>query len=896
MTQPPATPMMAQYLRIKDKHPDSILFYRMGDFYEMFFDDAVAASEILEITLTSRDKKSDNPVPMCGVPVKAADAYIAKLIGNGRKVSVCEQVEDPSAAKGLVKREVVRIITPGMILDNTLLDARSNNYIVSYNRKNSVTGLACLDISTGTFRLCESQDAKSILDEALKLSPSELLLPESWKHDPSYRRLMDAFSGTAVTYIDDREFEYRKSRERLIEQFNTRSLEGFGCEDLKAGVGAAGALIYYVLETQLRKIEHIEGIETYTLGRSLILDDTSLRNLELTQNIRNGTRAGTLIGVLDKTATSMGGRLLKSWLTYPLISMDEITRRLDAVEEAKDRMTEREAIRNHLKAVYDLERLSSKISMGQSNARDLTAMKQSLSVVPEIFEQLSLFASSMYFSPVQLEPLMDLTDLIERAIREDAPPLLTEGGIIKTGYDEDLDELIRLSRDGRSYIAELEVREKKNTGLSSLKVRYNKVFGYYIELSKGQAKDAPDHYIRKQTLVNAERYITEDLKHFETRVLEAQEKRATREYEIYSTVKDRVVDNIPAIQAVARHLAQVDVLLTFADIADHNGYTRPAITDDGIIHIEDGRHPVVEQMIKGERYVPNTIHLDNQENQVLLITGPNMAGKSTVLRQVALITLMAQTGCFVPASSASISVTDRIFTRVGALDNLSQGQSTFMVEMEETANILNNATPNSLIIMDEIGRGTSTFDGLSIAWAVAEYLHDLEGKGVKTLFATHYHELTELARSKPRVKNFNIAVKEWNETIIFLRKLAEGATNRSYGIQVARLAGVPGSIISRAKKVLTTLEEDSEGLNRCLGQSLDSLSSESGRSKGVSSSKDRDGRKKPVQLSLFKKPQHPVIQRLQNIDISAMTPLEALNLLHELSEKAADVLDENGGY
>jgi DNA mismatch repair protein MutS len=890
MTQPAATPMMAQYLRIKESHPDSILFYRMGDFYEMFFDDAVEAAEILEITLTSRDKKSDSPIPMCGVPVKAADAYIAKLIGRGKKVSVCEQVEDPASAKGLVKREVVRIITPGMILDNTLLDARSNNFILSYNKKNGMAGLASLDISTGSFRLCESRDARAILDEALKLSPSEVLLGDSCKHDPAYRRIMDAFSGVAVTFVDDREFEYKRSRDRIIEQFNTRSLEGFGCEDLKAGVGAAGALIHYVLETQLRKIEHIESIETYRLGCHLILDDTSLRNLELTQNIRNGTRTGTLIGVLDKTATSMGGRLLKSWLTYPLIDRDAINERLSAVEEARDNLPVRQAIRNLMKEVYDLERLSSKISMGQSNARDLTALKQSLAVVPEVFRQLHAFVSPLYHSPVDLGPLEALTDLIEQAIREDAPPLLTEGGLIKTGYDEDLDELIRLSRDGRSFIAELEVREKKETGLSSLKVRYNKVFGYYIEISKGQAKDAPAHYIRKQTLVNAERYITEDLKNFETRVLEAQEKRSAREYDIYSSVKDRVVENIPGIQAVARHLGRVDVLLAFADIADHNAYTRPVITEDGVIHIEDGRHPVVEQMIKGERYVPNTIHLDNEENQVLLITGPNMAGKSTVLRQVALITLMAQTGCFVPAASATISVTDRIFTRVGALDNLSQGQSTFMVEMEETANILNNATPRSLIIMDEIGRGTSTFDGLSIAWAVAEYLHDLQGKGVKTLFATHYHELTELARSKPRVKNFNIAVKEWNDAIIFLRKLVEGATNRSYGIQVARLAGVPSSIIGRAKKVLTTLEEDSEGLNRCLGQNIDSP----GRDKGGSTPKDQDKRKKPVQLSLFKKPQHPVIQRLQNLDISVMTPLEALNLLHELTEQATDVLDDAG--
>lgn len=887
MTHPKATPMMAQYLRIKDQHPDSILFYRMGDFYEMFFDDAKEASEILEITLTSRDKKSDTPIPMCGVPVKAAENYIAKLISSGRKVSVCEQVEDPATAKGLVKREVVRIITPGMILDNTLLDARSNNFILSLYHRNGSSGLACLDISTGSFRVSESQDFIALLDESLKILPSEVLFPESFKHHPKFNRVSASFSKAAVTFLDDREFEYKRSRERIIEQFNTRSLEGFGCENLKAGVGAAGALLFYVNETQLRKIEHLEGIETYHLGDHLIIDDSSCRNLELTNNIRNGTRQGTLLSVIDKTVTSMGSRLLKTWLKYPLIDRDAINQRLEAVDEAKNNIPLRQTVRASLKSVYDLERLSSKISMGQSNARDLTALKQSLAVFPEVFAGLSQFDSGLFHSDLDIAPLKQVEDLIENAIREDAPPLLTEGGIIKTGFDAELDELITLSRDSKRFIAELETREKRETGLSSLKVKYNKVFGYFIELSKGQAKGAPAHYMRKQTLVNAERYITEDLKNFETRIMEAQEKRSSREYGIYTSVKDEVLTHIPAIKATARHLARVDVLLTVADIADHNRYVRPDINDEGRIHIEDGRHPVVEQMLTGERYVPNTISLDNQGNQVLLITGPNMAGKSTVLRQVALITIMAQIGSFVPASAASVCITDRIFTRVGALDNLSQGQSTFMVEMEETANIMNNATPQSLIIMDEIGRGTSTFDGLSIAWAVAEYLHDLQDKGVKTLFATHYHELTDLARFKPRVKNFNIAVKEWNETIIFLRKLVDGATNRSYGIQVARLAGVPAGIIKRAKKVLTTIEDGAEGLNRSLGQSL----CEAGEGDKPKQDTDPHRPKKPVQLSLFKKPVHPVIEQLKNIDISVMTPLEAINMLHELREQAKNTPD-----
>jgi DNA mismatch repair protein MutS len=875
MTQATATPMMAQYLRIKEQHPDSILFYRMGDFYEMFFEDARQAAEILEITLTSRDKKSDNPVPMCGVPVKAAEGYIARLISSGRKVAVCEQVEDPATAKGLVRREVVRVITPGMILDNTLLDARSNNFILSMVRKNGASGLACLDISTGSFRLAESNDFKALLDEALTLFPSEILVSETFKNHHRFDKIQAAFARSAITILDDREFDYKRARERIIDQFSTRSLEGFGCEGLKAGVGAAGALLYYVIETQLRKIEHLDRIETYRLSDHLVIDDSSCRNLELTHNIRNGTRQGTLISVIDKTMTSMGSRLIKTWLKYPLIDAQAINARLDAVDEAKNGIALRQAIRGSLKSMYDLERLCSKIAMGQSNARDLTALKQSLSVLPAVFDHLGRLTSPLYHTDMDISPLVALENLIERSIREDAPPQITEGGLIKTGYDPEVDELIRLSRDSKSVIAELEVREKKATGLSSLKVKYNKVFGYFIELSKGQAKDAPSHYIRKQTLVNAERYITEDLKDFETRVLEAQEKRCTREYEIYSAVKQAVLDHIPAIQAAARHLARVDVLLNLAEVADHNRYVRPAITDSGVIHIEEGRHPVVEQMMSGERYVPNSIRLDNEENQVLLITGPNMAGKSTVLRQVALISIMAQIGSFVPAQSATMAITDRIFTRVGALDNLSQGQSTFMVEMEETANIMNNATPNSLIIMDEIGRGTSTFDGLSIAWAVAEYLHDLHGRGVRTLFATHYHELTDLSRFKPRVKNFNIAVKEWNETIIFLRKLVEGATNRSYGIQVARLAGVPASIIRRAKKVLATIENESEGLNRSLGKSL-----------SPETKVEPSRPKKPVQLSLFKKPAHPVIQRLQNIDISAMTPLEAMNLLNELKEQA----------
>ncbi len=875
-----ATPMMTQYLGVKGNYPDSILFYRMGDFYEMFFDDAVKASKLLEITLTSRDKKSDSPIPMCGFPAKASNAYIAKLISFGQKVAICEQVEDPSVAKGIVKREVTRVITPGMILDNNLLDEKSNNYIVSLVKKNGTSGLAYLDISTGSFRLSESSDFNAIVDESLKVAPGELIITEAFKNDPKFTGLFDAFPNTSVTFIDDSEFDYKKGRKKLIDQFNTRSLEGFGCNNLKACVSAAGALLTYVQDTQFQEIEHLSPPETYTLSDYLIIDDSSCRNLELTNNIRTGTRLGTLLSVIDKTITAMGGRLLKSWIKSPLLNSDSIEKRLSAVAEAKNNIPLRQAIRSNLKSVSDLERIISKISMGQSNARDLVALKNSLSVLPEIWSELSEFESDLFKSDQNIELFLELQTLLTESINDDPPLTLTEGNIVKKGYDAELDELIKLSMDGKSWIAELEVTERKKAGISTLKVKFNKVFGYFIEVSKAQAKDVPANYIRKQTLVNAERFITEDLKNFETKVLDAQEKRNTLEYEIYNRIKDSVVKKGNEVLEAARHLANIDCLLNLAEIADHNNYCRPEINKKGQINIIDGRHPVVEKMIEGERYVPNTIKLDNETNQVLIITGPNMAGKSTILRQVALISIMAQIGSFVPAESASLCITDRIFTRVGALDNLSQGQSTFMVEMEETANIMNNATPDSLIIMDEIGRGTSTFDGLSIAWAVAEYLHDLKDKGVKTLFATHYHELTELASTKKRVKNFNIAVKEWNDNIIFLRKLIEGGTNRSYGIQVARLAGVPRSIIDRAKKVLMSIENDANGQSRNLGSKLDK--------------KKKNTKKKAlVQLSLFKEPGNPVIETLQSIEISSMTPLEAMNLLHELKMQAKDIEDDD---
>ncbi|GBC60388.1 DNA mismatch repair protein MutS [Desulfonema ishimotonii] len=863
-----STPMIKQYLSIKEQYPDAILFYRMGDFYEMFFEDAKTASRILEITLTSRNKNHGKPIPMCGVPHRAVQSYIARLIRQGYKVAICDQVEDPAQAKGLVRREVVRVITPGMIIENEFLDARANNYVLAVTRIGDVMGLAYLDISTGTFRLAESEDRDAIADEVLRVSPSEILLPESVRSDTFFSAMITAVSEKAVTFIADRRFGYGEGRERLTDQFQTLSLEGFGCETLRAGVGAAGVLLYYVGETQKQKISHISGIETYALTDYLCVDDMSCRNLELMENLRNGTRQGTLLEVLDQTVTAMGGRRFRHWLRYPLLAAPEIEARLDAVEEALGNPGHTGTLREALKSVYDLERLGSRIVMGHAGARDLIALKRSLATLPAVMETVSLFGNRLFAWREDTAPLSGLAEQIENAIREDAPPTISEGGIIREGYSAELDELIKISKDGKGWLARLEAEEKEATGISSLKVRYNKVFGYYIEVPRTHSEKIPAHYVRKQTLVNAERYITDELKAFESKVLGAEDRRAALEYEIFNQVRAEVRTHNGAIQSAAKFLAGLDCLLSLAHIAEQNNYCRPEIRTDGQLIIEDGRHPVIEKMITAERFVPNTVRMDARENQILIITGPNMAGKSTVLRQVALLTVMAQMGGFVPARAAAVSLTDRIFTRVGALDNLSQGQSTFMVEMQETANILNNATPDSLVILDEIGRGTSTFDGLSIAWAVAEYLHDLRGKGVKTLFATHYHELTELAREKPRVRNYNIAVREYNDEIIFLRKLVEGGTNRSYGIQVARLAGIPGRVIDRARMILGRVEREHQNLRTISHAEDDSIAEP-----------------QSVQMGLFCHPEAVLSDSLKKLDITRITPLEAINYLNELQEK-----------
>jgi DNA mismatch repair protein MutS len=863
-----ATPMIQQYLAAKHEYPDAILFYRMGDFYEMFFEDAELASRLLEITLTSRNKKAESPIPMCGVPHRAVQGYVARLLNLGHKVAICDQVENPAAAKGLVKREVVRIITPGMVLENELLDEKSNNYVLSIVAQARLAGLSFLDISTGGFKITESKKLADIIEEARRISPSEILLPKSSETTALYAQILSGLSHFPITFLEERAFDYTAARERLLTSFKTISLEGFGCENMKAGICAAGALLFYVRETQKQTVEHVHRIESYRLENYLIVDDVSHQNLEIEKNIRSNTTQGTLLGVIDKTVTAMGGRMLKQWTRYPLMDAREILARYQAVEEAKAQLSLVGAMRNALKNVYDIERLRAKISMGHASARDLLALKSSLQALPEIEKLLSSFQSPLFRLNDDVAPLYGLADLLEKAIREDAPPVIHEGGMIKTGFHEALDELIRISKDGKAWLADLECKEREETGITALKVRYNKVFGYYLEVPKTRLGDVPDHYIRKQTLANAERYITDALKSFEAKVLGAEERRAELEHELFNDIKSRVKGSNQLLQSLGIFLARLDCLSTFALVAEQHNYTKPEINAEGRIFIENGRHPVVEQMISGERFVPNSIQLDNDENQVLIITGPNMAGKSTVLRQVALLVIMAQMGAFVPAKHMDLSITDRIFTRVGALDNLSQGQSTFMVEMQETANILNHATQNSLVIMDEIGRGTSTFDGFSIAWAVAEFLHDLQGKGVKTLFATHYHELMELAEKKERVKNFNIAVKEWNEEIIFLRKLVQGGSNRSYGIQVARLAGIPDPVIAKAKKILAGIEKGENPLNPNIFHDTTSPGK----------------RGNQVQLPLFHRPENRIIHNIRQLDLSRMTPMDALIYLNELQE------------
>jgi DNA mismatch repair protein MutS len=883
MASPKNTPMLEQYLAIKAEYPDAILFFRMGDFFEMFFDDAKVASRILDIALTSRNKKESNPIPMCGIPFRSINNHVSKLIEKGYKVAVCDQVEDASQAKGLVKREVTQVITPGMILDNQFLDAGHHNFILSITCNQQTYGLAALDISTGTFRVTETKNLASVIEEIQRINASEILFPDNTDVIDHFNEIYSIVAEKLITYPPQNNFSSTQGYDILINQFQTRSLEGFGCAHYQPALGAAGALLTYVKDTQKRDIPHITRIEPYELDQYLCIDETSARNLELTRNSRTNAKKGSLLGILDHTQTAMGSRLLTKWIQYPLLDATQIDLRLNAVDSAMNRVDIQKQIVKLLKNVYDLERLSGKIALNHCTAQDLTALKQSVFHLPQIWTLLEALDTEIFKNLPDLEQLLEMARLIDRAIREDAPPSIREGGIIKTGFNDALDELILISRDGKKYMAQLEASERSATGIQNLKVKFNKVFGYFIEISKAQAQNVPAHYVRKQTLVNAERFITDELKEFEAKVLGAEEERSVLEYDIFCGIRDEIINNNKAIQQAADFSAMVDCLMSFAEIAAENSYVRPEIWDKMDLVIQEGRHPVIEKMITAERFVPNSIVMNDTDQQIYMITGPNMSGKSTVLRQTALIVIMAQIGAFVPAEHVSMPVFDRIFTRVGASDNLSQGQSTFMVEMEETASILNNATSRSLIVMDEIGRGTSTYDGVSIAWAVAEYLHDWQKTGVKTLFATHYHELIELEQSKPRIKNFNIAVRQDGDQIIFLRQLKHGGVNQSYGIQVARLAGIPNHVIDRAKEILAKIEATHKSAQSPTPSEIEQPLPEI-KKQAINKTLKTKNR---AQLSLFNTHEKNIVRELMSIDISNTTPLEALAFLSKLQMKAA---------
>ncbi len=879
MTNPlKITPMLQQYLEIKEQHPGTILFYRMGDFYEMFLDDAVIAAKVLGITLTSRSHKDDaNKIPMCGIPYHAVTGYLGKMIKAGYRVAICEQIEDPKEAKGIVKREVVRVVSPGVTTDDQLLDAKTDCYVcaLSISRKSAkehLAGLAFLDISTGRFQISEvtfsPQDTSPLVDAFTRLRPAELLLAQSeMEHSAALTDLLTLQLGTlCLTTRPDFHFETTTAKATLTEHFHTTNLAGFGCEAYTAAINAAGALLLYLRETQKSELAHIKQISPLNNTSSLIIDDASRRNLELTETLIGGRREGSLLAILDLTATPMGARLLRRWLLFPLQDREQILARLDSVEDLISKTEIRKKMRMLLDSVYDIERLCSRPVLGHGNARDMSAIKTSLAQLPAL-QQLLTECSSLLLQTMagEFDVLADLHALVDRAIRDDAPISLREGRLIREGCNAELDHLILLLRDGKKMILDLEAKERERSGIAKLKVGYNKVFGYYFEISRNQVVAVPEYFIRKQTLVNAERFITPDLKELENSIANAQEKRLELEYTLFLEIRAKLAEHNQRLLTTARHLAQIDVLTCLAEIATRYRYCRPLINTTRNITITEGRHPVIERALEPGRFVPNDVHLDQETNELLIITGPNMAGKSTVLRQTALIVLMAHIGSFVPAESADICIVDRIFTRVGAMDDLRRGQSTFMVEMNETANILNNATENSLVILDEIGRGTSTYDGLAIAWAVAEELAQKDDIGIKTLFATHYHELTDLAATSVKIQNHSIAVKEWNDSIIFLHKLVKGATNRSYGIQVASLAGVPDHVISRAYEILKNIELGEYTLQ--------------GQPKLAAGKKA--AHRAPSQMPLFAPPATPLVKLLSNVDLDEISPKQALDILYQ---------------
>ena len=878
--------MMTHYLETKKQYPDCSLFYRLGDFYEMFFEDAKTVSRELELTLTGKDCGLEERAPMCGVPFHAVEGYLTRLVQKGYKVAIAEQMEDPKLAKGLVKREVIRVVTPGTITSSQALDETKNNYLMAVVYTGNNYGIATVDITTGDFFVTEVTSERALLDEINKFTPSELVCNEAlFMSGLDMDELKERYH-FAVTALENRFFSDDDCRKILKEHFHVMSLEGLGLGDYENGMIASGAVLQYLYETQKNDLSHLTKITPYATGQFMMIDTSTRRNLELVETLREKQKRGSLLWVLDKTKTAMGARLLRSFIEQPLIDKEEISNRLEAVGELKDNAICREELREYLSPVYDLERLISKISYKTANPRDLIAFGTSLSMLPHIKYILSTMKSPLLVEVCeQMDELQDVCDLIDRAIMEEPPIQIKDGGIIKEGYNEEIDRLRAAKTEGKTWLAQLEAKERENTGIKNLKIKYNKVFGYYLEVTNSFKDMVPDYYTRKQTLTNAERYITPELKELEDIILGAEDKLFSLEYNLFSDVREQIAKEVERIQKTAKAVAAIDVFASLALVAERNNYVCPKMNEKGVIDIKNGRHPVVEQMIENDMFIANDTYLDNSKNRISIITGPNMAGKSTYMRQSALIVLMAQIGSFVPASSAKIGIVDRIFTRVGASDDLASGQSTFMVEMTEVANILRNATSNSLLILDEIGRGTSTFDGLSIAWAVVEHIANTRLLGAKTLFATHYHELTELQGKLSGVNNYCIAVKEKGDDIVFLRKIVKGGADKSYGIQVAKLAGVPDSVIERAKELVEELS-DADITERA--KEIEAAGS-APQAKTATKVRNRPKTYDQVdmgQMALFDTAKdEDILKELSEMEIASMTPLEALNTLNRLQSK-----------
>lgn len=872
------TPMMQQYLETKKDYQDCILFYRLGDFYEMFFDDALVASKELEITLTGKSCGQEERAPMCGVPYHAVDSYLNKLVSKGYKVAICEQMEDPKLTKGIVKREVVRIVTPGTNLDIQALDDRKNNYLLCVCYFPGKIGISVADVTTGDYYLTEVEDIRKLQDEINKYAPSELICNEQFFVSGYDIEDLKNRLHVSVYSLDPHYFDEDTCRKVLLKHFHVTTLSGLGIEDFPTGLIAAGALLQYLYETQKTSLAHFTHLYPYLTSKYMLLDSSTRRNLELTETLREKQKRGSLLGVLDRTKTAMGGRLLRKYIEQPLIDKEKIEANLDTVEALGKNSVDRDEIREYLNTIYDLERLLGKISYKTANPRDLIAFRNSLSMLPAIKTLLEGFDTRVLNDiRERLDTLEDIYHLIEDAIVDEPPIAIREGGIIKEGFHETIDSLRRAKTDGKNWLAALEEEDRERTGIKNLRIKYNKVFGYYFEVTNSYKDLVPEDYIRKQTLANAERYTTPRLKELEDSILNAEDKLYALEYDLFCEIRDAIFAEIERIQKTARAIAKLDVFASLSYVAERNHYVRPMLNEKGIIDIKEGRHPVVEQMIQNDMFIANDTYLDNQKHCISIITGPNMAGKSTYMRQTALIVLMAQIGSFIPAKKANIGVVDRIFTRVGASDDLASGQSTFMVEMNEVANILRNATPNSLLVLDEIGRGTSTFDGLSIAWAVIEHISNRKILGAKTLFATHYHELTELEGKMDNVNNYCIAVKEKGDDIVFLRKIIKGGADKSYGIQVAKLAGVPDMVIDRAKEIVEQLSDND------ITEKIHNIE--------VNVKNDKH---KPVkydevdleQISLFDTVKdEDVLQELKEIDVTNLTPVDALNTLYRLQNK-----------